>query len=78
MDVNAASLRLEAAQLAASPFALYKTHISRDGNQWCVLYGDNLQDGVAGFGDSPALAVLDFNNAWHRSHAEQIAGGDHE
>ena len=37
-----------------------------DGDRWCVLYGENLQDGVAGFGDSPILAVYDFNRAWHR------------
>ncbi len=36
-----------------------------DGNQWCALYGDNLQDGVAGFGDSPALAFVAFDKAWH-------------
>lgn len=35
-----------------------------DGNKWCVLYGDNLQDGVAGFGDSPELASWDFDRAW--------------
>lgn len=26
--------------------------LSRDGNQWCALMGDNLQVGVAGFGDT--------------------------
>ena len=35
-----------------------------DGNQWCVLYGENLQDGVAGFGDSPELAAWNFDRAW--------------
>jgi hypothetical protein len=35
-----------------------------DGNQWCALYGDNLQDGVCGFGDSPAAAMQDFDMAW--------------
>jgi hypothetical protein len=44
--------------------ALLKPRIFRDRNQWCVLYGDNLQDGVAGFGDSPRLAVYAFNKAW--------------
>jgi len=37
-----------------------------DGNAWCVLWGPNLQEGVAGFGDTPYLAVLDFNKAQHR------------
>ena len=36
--------------------------ISQDGNQVCVLLGDNLQEGVAGFGDTLADAVKDFVN----------------
>lgn len=47
--------------------ALLKPRISIDGDQWCVLWGENLQDGVAGFGDTAYLAVLDFNKAWHVS-----------
>ena len=47
-------------------FQLLKPRIFIDGNQWCVLYGENLQDGVAGFGDSPYLAVVDFCKAWNR------------
>lgn len=43
-----------------------KPRIFPDGSQWCVLYGENLQEGVAGFGKSPILAVYDFNKAWHR------------
>lgn len=39
--------------------------ISIDGDQWCVLCGKNLQDGVAGFGDSPAAAMHDFDKAWN-------------
>jgi hypothetical protein len=45
---------------------LLKPSLSIDGNQWCVLYGEDLQNGIAGFGDTPYLAVLDFNKAWHR------------
>lgn len=47
------------------PSAIYKPKLYQDGNQWCALYGDNLQDGVAGFGDSPALAMIDFDRAWN-------------
>lgn len=46
------------------PSAIYRPGISIDGNQWCALYGDNLQDGVAGFGDSPDLAMRDFDKNW--------------
>jgi len=36
-----------------SPHVLMRPKLSIDGDQWCALYGENLQDGVAGFGDSP-------------------------
>ena len=38
----------------------------KDGVKWCFLYGDNIQDGVAGFGDTPFDAMIDFNAAWFR------------
>jgi hypothetical protein len=44
--------------------SLLKPKIYIDGNQWCVLYGENIQDGVAGFGDSPQNAIYDFNKAF--------------
>lgn len=40
---------------------LFRPRIFIDGNKWCALYGENLQDGVAGFGDSPAEAMKDFD-----------------
>ena len=46
------------------PSVVYKPSLSIDGNQWCALYGENLQDGVAGFGDSPQDAMNDFNCEW--------------
>lgn len=66
VDSQTADSRLRSA-IEAEEFnlvALLKPQIFIDGNQWCVLYGENLQDGVAGFGDSPILAVYDFNKAW--------------
>jgi hypothetical protein len=48
------------------PSAIYRPKVSRDGNKWCVLYGDNLQDGIAGFGDSVAEAMANFDCAWHK------------
>ena len=35
-----------------------------DGKKWCVLYSENIQDGICGFGDTPRLAVYDFNKSW--------------
>jgi hypothetical protein len=38
--------------------------LSRDGNQWCWLLGENLQEGIAGFGDTPYDAMLKFCSAF--------------
>lgn len=46
-------------------FALLKPNVSLDGNQYCVLLGENLQEGIAGFGDTIYLAILDFNRQFH-------------
>jgi hypothetical protein len=35
--------------------------LSKDGNMWCFLYGEGLQSGVAGFGDTPYRAMVDFD-----------------
>lgn len=55
----------EAASALVDPAALYRPAIGIDGNKWCALYGENLQDGVAGFGDSPHEAMVDFNRSWY-------------
>ena len=47
------------------PSVLFRPAISRDGDQWCALYGADLVAGVAGFGDSPALAMEAFDKAWY-------------
>ena len=61
---EAASLEDMAAHLKTLPCYLYRPRLSIDGNQWCALYGENLQDGVAGFGDTPEDAYADFNKNW--------------
>ena len=47
-------------------FVMLKPKLLKDGDQWCCLYGDDLQVGIAGFGDTPYLAILDFNKQWHK------------
>lgn len=49
------------------PSVLYRPALSIDGSKWCALYGDNLQDGVAGFGDTPAQAMEDFDTQWSKT-----------
>ena len=34
----------------------------KDGNQWCYLYGDDIQSGICGFGDTIKEAAEDFYN----------------
>jgi DNA-directed RNA polymerase alpha subunit len=40
--------------------------LMRDGNQFVLLWGDDPQSGVAGFGSTPAEALLDFERAMHK------------
>ena len=32
----------------------------KDGNQWCILKGDNIQEGIVGFGTTQEDALVDF------------------
>lgn len=48
------------------PSTIYKPKVFPDGDAWCALYGENIQEGVAGFGKSPALAMQDFDDIWHK------------
>jgi hypothetical protein len=61
----------------ARPSAVYRPSLSIDGDQWCALYGANLQEGVAGFGDTPALAMSDFDRNWMGMSARAKEGGEH-
>jgi hypothetical protein len=47
------------------PSAIFRPTLSADGTMWCALYGDNLQEGVAGFGETPEQAFAAFDIAWN-------------
>ena len=53
-----------AAQCAQLPSVLYRPRLMADGTKWCALYGDDLASGVAGFGDTPAESMHQFDKAW--------------
>ena len=36
--------------------------VTLDGSQWCAMLGDNLQEGLSGFGDTPAKALRELAN----------------
>jgi len=46
---------------------------TRDGDQYCFLWGDNLHEGVAGLGDTPYEALLDFETAMHTARKQGTA-----
>jgi hypothetical protein len=62
--IEASGAQLDAALQRKRPCVLFRPALTLDGDQWCALYGANLQDGVAGFGDSPADAMADFDQKW--------------
>ena len=38
--------------------------LTKDGNEYCFLLGENLQEGIAGFGKSILEALTKFKNVW--------------
>ena len=66
-EMTAENVRLCFTELVSEqmrPSVTMRPAISIDGNQWCALYGEDLQRGVAGFGDSPEQAMLAFDREW--------------
>ena len=53
------------------PFMLIRPKLYPDGNQWCCLYGENVQEGVVGFGASPELATREFDKEWYEELRQQ-------
>lgn len=62
----------EIAYAMTLPSVIYRPKIYMDGDQWCARLGENIQEGVCGFGDTPEKAVSDFNKKWLWTK-EQIA-----
>lgn len=57
------------------PSAIFRPTLGKDGNMWCALYGSNLMEGVSGFGESPDLAMHDFDRNWcKRIEATPVEG----
>lgn len=50
------------AEMSAAPSTHLKPRLFPDGDHWCALYGENLQDGVCGFGKTPEGAMADFDH----------------
>lgn len=60
----------QAWQIAAAsyerPSVLFKPKLFKDGDHWCALLGRDIQEGICGFGKSPASAMYAFDEAWQK------------
>jgi hypothetical protein len=59
------------------PFYLLKPKVFIDGNKWCAMYGENTQEGVCGFGDTPAQASVQFDIEWLNAKPQLGETNDH-
>lgn len=61
---EAASFERDRAADMKRPSYMLRPELSKDGDKWIALYGDNLVVGVVGCGDTPEAAFADFDRAW--------------
>lgn len=61
---NAAQEACLTEQARRAPHVLMRPALTCEGTKWCALYGDDLMDGVAGFGDTPEEAMEAFDKEW--------------
>lgn len=64
MRIKIVDLENKLAEKMLLPSMMLKPKIFIDGNKWCALFGESLQSGVAGFGDSPQAAYDAFDKSW--------------
>lgn len=38
-----------------------KCRFLKEGNMYCCLYGEDIQEGIAGYGETPYQAITEFN-----------------
>lgn len=59
-EVSAIELQIAEESKIMNVIAMLKPKFGVDGNQFYFLLGDNIQSGLAGFGDTAAEAAYDF------------------
>jgi len=62
----------DAAREQMRPSVVHKPRLSKDGDMWCALFGENLQEGVSGFGETPSHAMAAFDTAWLRPNGTHV------
>ena len=57
------------------PHVLMRPDVFADGDQWCALYGRDIQVGVCGFGNTAAQACHAFDVAWNAASPPKTKKG---
>ena len=65
-------------QAMGRPFVVLKPKLYPDGTAWCALLGDNIQEGLCGFGDTPSAAADAFDKEWYRQKTPQAMLAEEE
>lgn len=61
----------------ARPSAIRRPRVFKDGDKWCAIEGENLQEGVCGFGDTPDAACRQFDIQWlNERHNAGVTGAE--
>jgi len=71
-ESQAREAEYDAALERKRPCVLFGARVFLDGDQWCALRGDNIQEGVCGFGKTPALAMIAFDLAWLNGNGGEV------
>ena len=53
------------------PSAIYRPVLYQDGDSWIALYGEDLQIGVVGCGETPEAAMAAFDQTWNNRAPKQ-------
>lgn len=61
---NAAEIKDEQTR----PCVLFKPVLTIDGNQYCASYGADPMQGVFAYGDTPNIAMRNFDEAWKKQN----------
>lgn len=64
IETRVACINFEVAVELQRPCNIKKPRVFKYGDQWCALYGENIQEGVCGFGVSPEEACKAFDKEW--------------
>lgn len=60
---------ITAAEEQQRPSVLFRPTLSIDGNMYCAMYGDDIAQGCAGFGETAEAAMRDFDQNWRETKA---------